>query len=603
MDSNYWTRPTGQMSRRSVLRGAALAGAGLSAAALIGCGSEGEEPTGSASTPSGSTGGGSSTPAPGGTAAPAPSMGDIPANAIVPHIDAPPVPGGEFVYGVAATYGQLDMHTALASTPWHNISERAMELNEWTAELRGNAVESWEVVDDQGLELLLKVRPGLVMHDKEPVNGREFDAEDLAFNLRRNGGLTADAEGIPLTSFQRRSMVANIQDAVAVDDHTVSVELSAPNGAFFNGLAEIRMQLMPRESVDVGFEDPTQFASFGAYTCVDFQQGVREEYTKHPNYYKSGQPYFDTYTRIALDDRASMLAAFIDKQTSLFSGPLPHERESALSVNGDAQYFEWVNTNWDHLRWNMDVEALADARVRKAISWATDRPEIANGYYGPGWANIAVTHPDYPEGWSQERVLSEPGFNPDTLEEDRAEAGRMLEAAGYPNGAGIHIVIVPQISPAFEENALRFQEQMRLVFPEMNVEIQRPSDRTAFATRQAARDFSALSYTITVVPDVFLELHSQYHSDGSRNYGGFTDADANALLERGIAALQPEERMEIADEFQQRFVDDWNANLVLLIQPERYLVQGNIGGFDSTAGPWGFTGYRIMNKAAEWYQV
>jgi len=36
---------------------------------------------------------------------------------------------------------------------------------------------------------------------------------------------------------------------------------------------------------------------------------------------------------------------------------------------------------------------------------------------------------------------------------------------------------------------------------------------------------------------------------------------------------------------------------------ERYLVQGNIGGFDTTAGPWGFTGYRTCNKVARWYEV
>ena len=156
---------------------------------------------------------------------------------------------------------------------------------------------------------------------------------------------------------------------------------------------------------------------------------------------------------------------------------------------------------------------------------------------------------------------------------------------------------------AFEENALRFQDQMTAIFPDIKIEIQRPSDSTAFATRQAARDFTALSYTITVVPDIFLEWHSQYHSTGSRNYGSFVEPTADDLIDRGIAALTLEDRMQIAEEFQTRYVEDWNANLIFNIQPERYLLQGNIGGFDTTAGPWGFTGYRLMNKAARWYEV
>ena len=189
---------------------------------------------------------------------------------------------------------------------------------------------------------------------------------------------------------------------------------------------------------------------------------------------------------------------------------------------------------------------------------------------------------------------------------NQAESGLltdMLEAAGYANGAGLNIVIVPQVTPVFEEHSLRFQDQMTALFPEISIEIQRPSDSTAFATRQAARDFTAICYTITVVPDVFLEWHGQYHSDGSRNYGSFVEADADDLINRGILALSQDERNEIAEEFQTRFVEDWNANLIFNIQPERYVVQGDIGGFDTTSGPWGFTGYRLSNKAHRWYYV
>lgn len=599
MESNYWTRgASSRMTRRSMLRGAALAGAGLGAAALVGCASEEDEAT---PAPSG-TAAPSATTAPDGTAAPtAPS--NIPDNALVPSVEGAPKPGGTWVMPTTSTYGQRDMHTALASTPWHNISERAFELDEWTAELRGNAVESWEVVDDQGLELVMKVRPGLVMHDKAPWNGREFNAEDLAFNLERNAGLYAEAEGIPLTSFQRRSMVEGLASAEAVDDHTVRVTMSKPNGALFNGLAEIRTQLMPKGVVELGFDDPTLFASFGAYTCTEFRPGELEVYEKHPNYYRTGEPYFDKYERVVIGDRASILAAFVDRQTSILASPRPHEKDTALQVNKDANYYEWVNTNWDHLRWNTEVPALGDARVRKAFSLATDRADVADGYYGPGWAWSAVGHPDYPEAWSQDQVRALPGFNADTKEADRAEAAALLEAAGYPGGAGIEIVIVPQVTGAFEENALRFQDQMTAIFPDIKIEIQRPSDSTAFATRQAARDFTALSYTITVVPDIFLEWHSQYHSTGSRNYGSFVEATADDLIDRGIAALTQEDRMQIAEEFQTKFVEDWNANLIFNIQPERYLLQGNIGGFDTTAGPWGFTGYRLMNKASRWYEV
>jgi ABC-type transport system substrate-binding protein len=144
---------------------------------------------------------------------------------------------------------------------------------------------------------------------------------------------------------------------------------------------------------------------------------------------------------------------------------------------------------------------------------------------------------------------------------------------------------------------------MTALFPQIELEIQRPSDGTAFATRQAARDFDAIAYVITVVPDVFLELHSQYHSNGSRNYGSFVEAESDDLIDRGLRSLSLDERIEIADQFQQRFVDDWHPNLIFNIRPERYFLQNNIGGFDRAAGPWAFTVYRLLNDAKHWYFV
>src|SRR5690606_5810653 len=142
--------------------------------------------------------------------------------------------------------------------------------------------------------------PGLVMHDKEPWNGREFDAEDLALNLERNAGLDAEGEGIPPTSVQRRPTAEGLASAEAVDDRTVRITMEHPNGALFNGMAEIRTQLMPREIVDVGFSDPTAFAGFGAFTCSEFRTGEREVYEKHPNFYAEGEPNFDRLERVVI---------------------------------------------------------------------------------------------------------------------------------------------------------------------------------------------------------------------------------------------------------------------------------------------------------------
>ena len=79
------------------------------------------------------------------------------------------------------------------------------------------------------------MHPKLFIHNKAPWNGRQFTAEDAAWNLERIGGLYSQKLKIPLGSFQRASMVQNITKAEAVDPLTVKVTLSKPNNAFKPG--------------------------------------------------------------------------------------------------------------------------------------------------------------------------------------------------------------------------------------------------------------------------------------------------------------------------------------------------------------------------------
>ena len=496
------------------------------------------------------------------------------------------------------------MHTALASSVWHVISERALELDEWTAEVRANIIDQWEITDPEGLELTLHVRPNVQIQDKPPWNGRMFDAEDLAFNLNRIAGNTAEEEGIPITSFQRRSTLAGMDHAEAIDDLTVKVVMAKPASAFFQGLTEIRNQLMPRGVVEVGFDDPTKLAGFGAFQMEEFEPGVRELYKKHPNYYREGEPYFDQVEALVLPDRASTVAAFISGEVSYFSSPLPHEKTAMLGAVPDASFYEYTGTNWYHIRPNTQFGSFGDFRVRKAMQLAPDFDEIATGYWGEGWTSTAVVHPDYPEGWSEAEVRKLPGYNPDTKEADRNEAAKLLDAAGHKDGDGIEFQITHQVtSSSYSENALRYQDQMTKLFPKMKIDLKAPPDAATFAKLQAERDFDAVSYTITTLPDVVLELHSQFHTDGSRNYGSFSDPKADDLIDRALVELDMDARAELMEQFQTAFMNEWQPLVELHIGPERYLLQPGIGGFDTTAGPWGFTGYRLYNKASRWYEV
>ena len=221
-----------RVSRRSVLEGIGVGALGLAGAALLGCGG---------AKSGGEAGGGA---AAGGNALGAnqPKGTGLPLTA--PVVQGKEKPGGTFTEHTTSTYTQHDPGTALATNIWHVIGDKGLEPDPQTAAIRPHVLTSWEVADPTGTTLVFKLHPKLFMHDMAPWNGRQFTAEDAAWNLMRIGGLMAkggpneEKNAVALSQFQRASMVANILKAEAVDPLTVKVTLSKPNSGFFNGLTD-----------------------------------------------------------------------------------------------------------------------------------------------------------------------------------------------------------------------------------------------------------------------------------------------------------------------------------------------------------------------------
>jgi len=590
---SYWFGASRAYGRRRVLRGAVVGGLGLAGAALIGCGG-GEEKEAVATKPAAPAAGSPAAAAAPGT----PARQERPG---VPVVKGNPKPGGTFTTSTTATFAQHDMHTALAGTIWHVTGERALELDEWSGEVRANVVEKWETASPT--QLILKVRPGVKTHNRAPMNGRDFDAEDLAWNLTRIAGQTADKEKIPLTAFQRASTLAGMDRAEAVDKSTVRITMKEPTSTFFKGLTEIRNQLMPKEVVEIGFGDPMKLAGFGPFMLTEFQPNVRETYTKHEGYYRKGEPYFDKLQRIVVPDAAAAVSAFISKQISVYGGGTAQDIKTIKAARPDAVQYEYTGANWFHMRPHTKFGAFTDFRVRKAIQLSLNYQEIGDGYYGPGWTPTAVFHPNYPEAFPVDKVKTLPGYNPSTKEKDRQEASKLLAAAGRTGGEGVDFEILIAPADVYKENALRFQDQLTKLYPKMKITIKTPPDNATYAKLQSDRNFQIVSYTITTLPDIVLEGISQYHSKGSRNYGAWENAETDRMLDKALGEVDPKARKEIMLQFQEKFLNEWQPLVQLYIDPERYFFQGNISGFDTSAGPWGFTGYRILNKAGRWYYV
>jgi len=554
----------------------------LSAAALLGCG--GAKPTGQVAAQSS------------GQVTGATAGHGLPKNA--PVVQGTLKDGGTYLGGIAANQTQHDPHTTLGSSVWDQISEKGLNCDVDTGALKPGVFTSWEVADPSGLTLVMKVSQNLFMTptNKPPWNGRQFDATDAAWNVERIGGLYADRLKIPLANFQRASMVDKLVKAEVVDKFTVKITLSKPNSAFFNGLWDTRVMFAPKEMDDIGWTDPMKMAGPGAWQITEWVPNVRSAFVKNPNYtkFRAGEPHFDATKATYLSDLTAQQSAFISGQSAVITIPDPASMKTVRQGRPDANLYTWVDSNWEHLRPSMTYKPFQDARVRQALHLAMDYKANGDAEYGPdgGWGYQAALCPGYPEAWGPDKVQAIAGYNPATKQADIAEAQKMLAAAGYTNGKGIDFKITPSAAPGTttNDNSLRAQNYWLNAFPDMKITQNNLPPGAAFANAQAEGRFDMISYVITAAPDAFIEMYSQYATDGSRNYGKFSDKTVDTMLDKAEGELNKDARTKLFDDFQQRWVKDWMPMYVLHANAVKRLVQPNIAGYDKMTGIW--HGYR-----------
>ena len=560
----------GQVSRRRLLRGAVVTVGGLAGAAMVGCSSSAPKPAATAAAPQAA-----------GTSAPVARK--YPPGQKIPIVAGKIKDGGTFTEGATTVATEFDSHTGLTSHVQRNSGDLALLPDQWTGELVPNLVESWEVPDPT--TFILKLRDNVALHDIPPWNGRIFNVEDLAFNFNRIAGNTAEAEGLPKAAFQRAATMNGLKSVEIVDKSRVKLTLNGPNGQFLSGLTDHRSFMIPKEQVQVGFKDPLKLAHTGQYTLTEFDR-TKEVYTRFDKSWR-GKPHIDTFKRIVIPDRAAIAAAFISKQTTALAGPTPTEQQTIASARPDALYYESSGYQWNNLRPNTKYGALSDARVRKAISLSLNFPEMAEANYGKAASYWGVIGNPYPEAWTSEKVLTLPGYNVSTKDKDIAEGVKMMTASGHAGGEGVaYEILVSFGSIPYRENSLRMQAQLQKIFPKIKIIVKPAADAVSFSKLQSGKDFQVIAYTVGANSAASLEAYTHYHTKGSRNYGSFSNAECDALLEKSVAAIKTEERKQILETWQTRTFEEWMPIWAFAHPPVNAFVQPNLQGFEVGMGPW-----------------
>ncbi len=240
---------------------------------------------------------------------------------------------------------------------------------------------SWEISED-GRTYTFTLRPNVTFHD-----GTAMTAEDAVFSLDR-----ARAED---TTNAQAALFAGIESVEAVDDTTLRVTLSAPNGAFLFNMAWGDAVIVAPESAETNATNPI---GTGPFLFSEWVQGDRVELTRNPDYWGEPVALEAASFRFISDPNAAFAAMMAGDVDAFPNFPAP---ETLSQFDADPRFTVIVGSTEGEtiLAMNNAQAPLDDLRVRQAISHAINRQDIIDGamfgYGTPIGTHFAPHNPDY----------------------------------------------------------------------------------------------------------------------------------------------------------------------------------------------------------------
>ena len=335
------------------------------------------------------------------------------------------------------------------------IFEPLLLINE-NNEVVGGQAESWETSED-GLTWTFTMRDGLKWSDGTDLNAKDFEysfkrmvdpntaapyAETclgMIDGFEEAAGFP-DADGNPTAEPNPDALNVKASD----DGKTLTIVLSYPCSYFDKMAAFATMSPVQQATVEANGDawctSPDTFVSNGPYMITDWTPSERIVLSKNPNYvggWDSSKIVSDTITLLLLEDSSASYAAYNSGEAQLIKDVPTDEIPSLTKAEDGGDFYVDTILGTYYVSLNLQRDAFKDAKVRKALSLAIDRDYVANTIMqGTYSAADSIVGPG---------IVDESGYFHDNgnapyisadYEANLAEAKKLLEEAGYPNGEG-----------------------------------------------------------------------------------------------------------------------------------------------------------------------
>lgn len=473
---------------------------------------------------------------------PASVVSEIPQYTLPPVKEAAlPAQGGSLVFPIPkkpASLNPLKIDNVELYNLFTLIYEQPVRIGT-DGKAQPELAETWSV-DATGTIWTFKLRQGVQWQGGHG----EFTSDDVIYTIDLIKSYTAEQS----IYAQYNSHIVGYN---APDAYTVTVTLDAPG---YLGIYFMSFPIVCKAYSSSGNIDSLNPIGTGPYEVTAYDPDIQMDLSVNALWWKQA-PYIQTLTAICYDDHDVELAVFdqnlLDFVTTSVLTVETFSNSRHASVDYMTQYY-------DCLVPNTASGLFSDVSMRQAVGYALDRRDIiSKALLGHA---VATDFPIPPDSF-----LS--GTSSNIYEFNQQKARELLELAGWKDrnndgicdkvdGTQVIDLQVELLIPLNKENTYRYDvaENVKSQLAACGITVNIAEVEAADYTQRLQSgnfELALCSFYLDDYPNISFLVGT----NGSRNYGKFSDAALDQLLSTCNSALDEQSRADAFTAMEQRFIE------------------------------------------------
>jgi len=408
--------------------------------------------------------------------------------------------------------------------PAQNFYNRLVKLDA-SKQIIPDLAESWDVSED-GMIITFHLH-----QDAYWTDGEQVTAEDVAYTFNY-------VKANPTTYFS--SKMKNVDHVEAVSEFDVAFIMSEPDVSMIARLGWYGTFVLPEHVFNNGtaWEDnpastnPT--VTSGPFKFESYTQGQEIVLVANENYF-GGRPQVDTVVFSIISDAETAVQALLNGEIDELTS-VPTAYEDALLNNPDIVMALNQYPSPIRIIFNLKDETLADKAVRTAIAMCIDREDISRKATG---GTMPPEYAMYPSliAWASNTEDTAPACDLELAEKTLIDAGYTKDADGYY----IRDLTIDVFSSSayYADAAKLISANLAKIGVELKINV---LEYNAWSQKVGTeRNFQLEMQGGFMGPDPSA-MRDRIGTDQGSNYGFYSNAEVDELLQKAVATGVTEER-------------------------------------------------------------